>query len=387
MATEGDHHELTEHNELKVPYDGQGPVTLADGSRHDWHDDFVFNFETMDSRVIVPMTSAERASLTPTTPTWVYETDTDDLYYHDGTSWAQVLDASLTGFSMTVSEDGTQVGSDPSDMNFGTDLVASDDGDGSVTVDAATALTRDDSNETITAQWNFNDNVDIRDDVEFEFGTSQDFGLHYDSANDRFEITVDPSGPGVTDIFALTPTGDLDLMNGGQTIQDAGTTALSFDGTGGVNFPNGLQEGGSDVVTQADRASEVIERPNHQATVTLDANGAADDGDKYFSPIPIPNGQTATVYSWMVQLEDGTQPTDLQIGLMQPDRATVDTQVTSSSISGYNSSTAAGGLADYANSSGSFATAYVFVDNDSANVYDGEGTNNVVEFAASVVVE
>ena len=149
-------------------------------------------------------------TVTATDVTITYEspppTGTDNLAWHVTTT-ASGLEA------ITVSNDGSIVVANPTDLNLAGGLTASDDGDTTVTLATDATVPTLDASETVTANWRFDAGVGVGADatlgVTNTSGTTQ-FGSHYDSTNDRW-VFADVAN--TTDLMRADRSGTIDFQS------------------------------------------------------------------------------------------------------------------------------------------------------------------------------
>jgi hypothetical protein len=128
-----------------------------------------------------------------------------------------------------VSDSGAAVLTQPTDVNFASDLNVTDDGDGTVTIDASTSGSYSDEDAQdavggiLSSQFTYddaNDTIDISSD-----------GIK----TNELDLSISPTWTGTHD-FSASPA--INLSSSG-AIQDDGTNALTFDGSQNVTVPNG----------------------------------------------------------------------------------------------------------------------------------------------------
>lgn len=363
MADESDHHTLSEHNGLKLPLDGQSQIVLADNSIHDWGDDFNYNFELLDERSIVPMTSTARSALTPSTPTWVYETDNESLYYHNGTSWTLVAGGGAGGAS--VSDDGTEVLATPSDLNFGADIDVTDDGDNTATVtlgvnvlttadegsgngidadtvDAyeAAALAVLSENETITGTWTFNANQRFGDDDYLLFGDNDEFGIYMDGPQQELRVAVDPLGTTPTDALKIQPNGVLNALVG---LTESGLSVLNTDSLTTGQTISGAWNFTGEMTRDSEEVLAAKQSPNlHLPGTKLEASGG---NDRATQSIYVPAGKTFHLWGWGARDETGASPAAVDLYVRSGDlTGSPTTEYSDTSASGWEEGTTGNAL-------------------------------------------
>lgn len=170
----------------------------------------------------------------------------------------------------SVSDNGSQILAEPSDVNFGSDLEVIDDGDGTVTINFTGNLegsTVEDSTTTIQTSasvFNFASLLDVTSPTtgQVDVSVNDDLSL-YDNSNSDFitGLNVDDSGVDVnTAITNLNFGSNL-------TVTDDGGGTITINGTGGTDTRANISDGGSQVLTNV-------------TDINFDANlSVTDDGD------------------------------------------------------------------------------------------------------------
>ena len=128
-----------------------------------------------------------------------------------------------------ISDSGTAVLTQPTDVNFASDLNVTDDGDGTVTINASTSSSYTDEDAQDAVGLNY-DSTLTYDDTTPSFGVATD-GVQ----TDEIDLSIAPTWT-ATHSFDASPA--INLSSSG-AIQDAGTDALTFDGSQNVTVPSG----------------------------------------------------------------------------------------------------------------------------------------------------
>ena len=140
-------------------------------------------FDQIDSDVWLRGLEADRPAAETVGRLYV-ATDTSKHFYDNGSSWDDITPG---GSSWSVSNSGTEVLVGPSDLNFGTGLSVTDDGDGSVTIDGHAKYT---DSEAVTA---------VNAETSLDVSISGDADT-VDGINIYFQST-EPTSPSEGDIW------------------------------------------------------------------------------------------------------------------------------------------------------------------------------------------
>lgn len=269
------------------------------------------------------------------------------VFVSNGNNW---FTGAKAGGALSIEDNGTTVLNSTTGIDFGVDLIASDNGDGTVTVDsdaggvnvlATGTFTHTGGSATSTTvagvtsdqTTNLYVEVGVDSDPSFNANYAWDYtwGEAWDDTNSEKDVTVDA-------------TWDTDPGSGNDVVLDYRIYTL-------------------DVSISKSRIQDLVDSPNgHVPTALLE------DTESVEITLPVPDGETLKVYRWgCYQLSDGTAPTGLQVqlldgaGTVQASANTVNTENVSSPV------------ASYTNSSGSLAIFKLRVNNGTGNALTTDG--------------
>ena len=250
-------------------------------------------------------------------------------------------DGDITGGSSSdtrvdVADDGTTQVTDTEEIDFGTNVSVTDNGDGTVTVDAT------------------------------------DTDTHTSVSDDGTQTVSDTSDINFRKLITVTDDGDGSVTVDGShvEIQDAGTT-IAADAAQ-VNATTHLSatddgSGGADIAV--DLPAVVVDHPERPPIAELN------DTQSIEIPVRVPDGSTLEVYRWgAFDASDGTAPTGLTAELLdggdtvQASENTANTQNRSSPI------------ASHSNSSGSASIFKLRAYNGTGNAINSPGVGSVFGF-------
>lgn len=203
----------------------------------------------------------------------------------DNLSWT--ITSTGSGLSpVTVSDNDSTVLPNPDDLNFETGLSASDDGDGTVSMGIDGTVPQRGVAETVNATWTFAGSpaVGVASDSDIGFtssGTTQ-FGIRYDSTNDRLTLADRANS---TPILHADRSGTVDFQ-ATPTVNGETLPTVSADVT---TFTSGSATAGQ--VATADGAGNVTWTTRTRATTaTVSGDGSA---TTFSLPNPLDTAPTA----------------------------------------------------------------------------------------------
>ena len=274
----------------------------------------------------------------------------------DGTNWFTASGSAASG-GVNVEDNGGAVLSGATGLDFGTDLSATDNGDGTVTIDSdaagVTVLSTGTFTHTggsassttvaaVTTDETTNLYVEVGVDADPSFSAdyawSYSWGEAWDDSAQEKDVTINA-------------TWDTDPGSGNDVTLDYRIYTL-------------------DVSVSKSEVQNLVDSPNgHVPTALLE------DTESVEISVPVPDGENLKVYRWgAFKISDGTAPTGLQVQLLdgsdtvQASENTVNTENTSSPV------------ASYGNATGSLSIFKLRVDNATGNAYTTDGVGGLFAY-------
>jgi len=274
----------------------------------------------------------------------------------DGSNWF-TASGSATGGRVGVEDNGGAVLSGATGLDFGTDLSATDNGDGTVTVDSdaagVTVLSTGTFTHTggsassttvaaVTTDETTNLYVEVGVDADPSFSADYAWSYSWGEAWDDFA-----QEKGVT----INATWDTDPGSGNDVTLDYRIYTL-------------------DVSVSKSEVQNLVDSPNGDVPTAL-----LEDTESVEISVPVPDGETLKIYRWGAYLiSDGTAPTGLQVQLLdggdtvQASENTQNTENTSSPV------------ASYKNATGSLSVFKLRVNNGTGNGYTTDGVGGLFAY-------
>jgi len=274
----------------------------------------------------------------------------------DGTNWF-TAGGSGAGGGISVEDNGGTVLDPATGLDFGADLTATDNGDGTVTVDSDAAgvtvlasgtFTHTGGSATsntvagVTTDQTANLYVEVGVDADPSFAANYawdySWGEAWDDTNSEKDVTIDAAW-------------DTDPGSGNDVVLDYRIYTL-------------------DVSVSKSQIQDLVDSPNGNLPTAL-----LEDTESIEISVPVPDGESLKVYRWgAYKIADGTAPTGLQVQLLdggdtvQASENTVNTENTSSPV------------ASHGNASGSLSIFKLRIDNATGNNYTTDGIGGLFAY-------
>jgi len=278
------------------------------------------------------------------------------IVYSNGTNWF-TSSGSGTGGGVSIEDNGATVLDPASGIGFGTDLSATDNGDGTVTVDSDAAgvnvlatgtFTHTGGSATSTTvaavttdqTANLYVEVGVDSDPSFSANYAWDYtwGEAWDDTNSEKDVTIDA-------------TWDTDPGSGNDVVLDYRIYTL-------------------DVSVSKSRKQDLVDSPNGNVPTAL-----LEDTESIEISVPVPDGESLKVYRWGAYLiSDGSAPTGLQVQLLDGG----DTVQASENTS--NTESTGTPVASHGNASGSLSIFKLRIDNATGNSYTTDGVGGLFAY-------
>jgi len=285
----------------------------------------------------------------------------DDNYrayviFSDGTNWF-TESGTATGGGISVEDNGSTVLNPATGLDFGADLTATDNGDGTVTVDS------DAAGVNVLSTGTF---VHTGGSATFETvaGVTTD-----ETANLYVEVGVD-SDPSFNANYAWSYTWSEAWDDANQQVDVDISATWDTDPGSGNDVTLDYRIYTLDVSVSKSHIQNLVDSPNGNVPTAL-----LEDTESVEISVPVSDGKTLKVYRWgAYKISDGTAPTGLQVQLLnggdsiQASENTVDTESVSSPV------------ASHGNATGSLSIFKLRVNNGTGNAYTTDGVGGIFAY-------
>jgi len=271
------------------------------------------------------------------------------LVTSDSTNWFTTGGSGL-GFGIDIEDNGSTVNSNAEGIDAGSGLTATDNGDGTVTIDSdaggvnvLTTGTFTHTGGSATSETVTGVTTDQTANLYVEVGVSADPSFSADYAWDWTDYETWDDLAGEKDV-TIDATWNTDPGSGNDVVLDYRIYTL-------------------DVSVTKSRVQDLVDSPNGHIPVVL-----LEDTESAEITVPVPDNETLKVFRWGgYKISDGTAPTGLDVELLD---GSDTVQATENTVNTENITTP---VASHGNTSGSLSIFKLRIANDTGTNYTTDG--------------